>query len=571
MPRMRDGWPQVPQRMRNRTNIEPFQIRSWTGWFPDKAESHLAPNEIPDLLNVEFTESGGVRVRNGFVDLNEAIEGMTSPTHVLAPSVHVAEGGIFPEFTQQVLWFDNPSGRLWYQSLGNLYARHVDTEGTDGGDFIDAELSVGPWSSSAVNAFRVWEISAVTMFDTIYITSLRYGAYDVDENGDPDTYHTLDGTSSERSKPLKYDVDTGTFTFMDIRDFDEVGTGFPRARCLISKYARLYAANVHGPGFRWPSRIYWSDPDNAESWPMDNYIEVGGDDGSEINCLLPFREQILIFKKHSTWTLVGTDEDTFALYSLSPNLGTDSHYAAVECAGIAYFFDSTSGLWAYDGARFENVSEPVNQHMLGQMNHETSYKVNVWEHDGRIYVSIPTDFASTEQPDVTYVYDTKLNAWTVWDIGFAARPVEYSTDYTWGSGQGIAQDGRPFGHVMNSRSEDFLYSRLLTGFGDGADGVYYPAYFETAWINPGSLGDAHRVRRFDIISKNKADGSNLDTINANVYRNFDDATVWATASWNGAGTLVEWHEQRTEGDVGLWTWIKLKFYREEEEEEVGTS
>jgi hypothetical protein len=204
----------------------------------------------------------------------------------------------------------------------------------------------------------------------------------------------------------------------------ETSGHFPQARTGLTKYARIFMANVYLQGtLRYPSRIYWSgsdtDPIDVGIWDKDNYIEVGTDDGQEIVRILSFGDQILILKNQSVWTLVGTDDTTFALYQLDDKLGTEGTYAATSTIGKAWFLDEREGVIEYDGANFKNISDPIKVKLLSEINRDASYKSVVAWHGDKLYVSIPVGNGSADDPSVTYVYDTRLQVWTRWNYGIA--------------------------------------------------------------------------------------------------------------------------------------------------------
>ncbi len=530
--------------MANR-ELEGFYIPNFQGgWQPDKSQGQLQPNEIPDLLNVEFTEGFGVRKRDGFEKITTDVAGMEVAGHCFFIPVYTTSG-LFPNFSQQTLYFNGSSGDLYKQSLGELIEQFDLGTGTN---LVDTGHSIGPWTGSSVNAFRTWELSAVTFGSVVYVTGLRFGG--TSSNGTVN--ETEDGLATGSSKPIKYDVQTDTITRPTVHALAGATSGFPKARCAITKYSRVFVANVYSQGntFRFPSRLYWSEEGTAETFESTSYIEVGADDGSEITCIASFGESILIFKEHSVWTLVGTDEDTFALYSLDASIGTPSQYSAVSHAGFCYFLDATTGIWSYDGARFVNISEPINARLLSLLNLEASFKTAAWVHDQRIYFSIPIGDVSTgpaDRPTYTFVWDTVLESWVQWDFGCVAAPAEYSTDYNV-TGVGVSGDGKFFA----SAPDGILgIAKMRSSLND--NGVAISARVETAWMNPGELGDRHRLRRLEVIT----DSPN-GTIAGDIYRDFNDATAWGTISFTPTGALDQWHQQDQEQDVGLFSWLKLK-------------
>lgn len=532
------------------TNIETFFINGWkNGWQPDLPPSQLPPDAIPDMMNVNIVHGYGLEKRAGYDKITTDVAGDDEAEHVLIQPVFTVSG-LHPNFTQQVLYFNEGNAELFVQSLGELLEEYQLGTGTD---LVDSTHSIGPYVSGTHNP-RCWSLQAITFGDLIYINGLRFNG----TSASGATPATEDGTAgvSDLSLPIKYDVQAGTYSRPVIHELNGETTGFPMSRVTFTAYARVFAANLYksgaeGGGYRYPSRIYWSEEGTTETWETNSFIDVGADDGSEITAAIPFGEQILIFKQNSTWTLLGTDETTFTLYQLDAEIGVEGTYAVASSAGVAYFFDPQSGLWSYDGAKFENLSIPINATMLGELNRMAAFKTVVHINQDRIFVTNPIGEVATDEDDRatrTYIYDMRLKVWYVWDIGWVPNPGEYVIDNT-ATGVGVTGDRKFYAGAVDHLKGIF---KMEQGLND--EGSAIPANFETSWWNPGDVGDRHRIRRLEALSD--PDG---DAISIEAYREFDETSTWWTATMTPTGTLDEFHTQKQDGDVGLWTWIKFKF------------
>lgn len=541
-------------RIERRTEIKSLALQGWQeGWLPQLQKTGIPANSISDLLNVEWNDDYTLSKRRGFRQIaDDTVTGLGEADFVLAPRVYTTEGE-FPQYTQQVLHFNRSNGLLFYQSLGKLWQEFLDPG--SGGDLTNSTHSLGYGSDTAVNRFRVWPITAVTFGSKIYITTLRYGGFDGDtdleDEEDTGGWQTQDGSFQSASLPIIYDVQAGTFSRPNVHDLDGSNGGFVRARCMVATHARIFAGNIHSEGtYRYPSRIYWcgtdDEPDQPEVWESLNYIDVGADDGQEITAMLSFNDQILVFKNQSVWTLVGTDDTTFALYKLDDKLGTEGTYAATATSGKAWFLDQRTGVWEYDGAEFRNISEPIKDELLSNLNPDAAYKVVVAWHDSKVYVSIPTGSESSAVQSLTYVYDTNLGVWTKFDYGLVPSPFPMYTDFNV-SGPTVSTSISMFGGMPDAGVFQF-------GVGLTDDGAAISSYFTTPWMNFENLADRHRLRRLEIVGD---EGDAEITVDVFTDLKFDSPK--ASIKYNPVTGTQNVLEQSQALDEFLWTWLCLRF------------
>lgn len=538
------------------TPIEQFYVNGWKGgWNPDLPQTQAESDMIPDLMNVVYGEGYSIMKRGGYRKITNDVTDMDTAAMCFLQRVFTSSGE-HPNFTQRALYFNEDDYELYTQTMGELLEE--DEFGT-GTDLVDTGHSMGEFPvPTAVNYFRCWSLQAVTYGDDIYITGLRFGG--TSSNGTVDETDDATSGASAPSKPIKFDVQAGTFSRPSVHSLAGGTTGFPAARACIVKYDRVFAANLYKKSvYRYPSRLYWSEAGTSETFDENNFIDVSADDGNEVTSLLSFGEQILIFKNTSVWSLIGTDEDTFALYNLDNNLGCEATFGAVASAGLAYFFDYRTGVWTYDGAKFENISAPINNFLLSVINREAAFKSVMHVHDERIFLSIPISEFDTGPEDHctrTFMYDAKLKVWTQWDIGWVPYPSEYFTDYNV-TGVGVSNDGRFYAAGLDDKVGIFKHEEA-DDYSDGGDhgdtATAIAANFETTWWNPGETGDAHRIRRLEALVD-----TNSDAVAVAVYRDLKDTSSWGTDSIVTTAGYDEWHEIEPDHDIGLWTWLKIKF------------
>lgn len=547
---------------RTPTEIQPVFVQAWQdGWLPNVQKTGLPVSSVYDLLNVVWNDDFTISKRHGYTNIATTVTGMATAEFIFAPRVHV-QTGLFPQYSQQVLYFNDSNGQLFYNSLGEVWAKYEDA--LEGSNLIDSTHGLGASSDSAVNRFRVYPVSVVTYEEKIYMSTLKTGGFGPGTNqADPTAtglWETEDASQASQSKPIIYDVGAGTFTRTAVNDLDGVNGGIPGARCMLSKYARIFAGNVYKFGiYRYPSRLYWSgtdlDPTLAETWEALNYIDVGADDGQEITAMVSFADQILVFKNQSIWTLVGTDETTFALYQLDDKLGTEATYAVAGTTNRVYFMDERTGVWMYDGAQFTEVGRPINDKLLGELNREAAYKVSMALHNHLLYVSIPTGTQSTASVSVTYVYNTRLGTWTRWNYGIIPSAFPMFSDLAI-TGPTVALSNNMFGG--RPATGLFMFNDQLND-----DGAAISSYVTTPWINPGPVGDRHRLRRLEVLA-DETDAA----VTVDVFKDLEFDAADTSISYNPATGTENVLAENQAVDSFLWSWLCLRFTQNGDDEDM---
>ncbi len=459
-----------------------------------------------------------------------------------------------PSFTQQVLYVNDDDGEVWQATMGELLDKEQNSP--SGADLAYSGQSIGAWDNTLTNYFRTWNLEVVVFEEIIYITGLRFGGY-----SGTVTVETHTGTATDASKPIKYDVEAGTWSRPDPHAFSGGTTGFPSARCAIAAYDRVFVGNIYkqsATAFRYPSRIYFSDAGTAETFQSTAYMTVGADDGSEITSITKMGEGIFITKDNSCWLLLGTNDEEFALREINPEMGCTSTKAVTYHQGMVYFFDPSHGLMRYDGANFVNVSEPINEHLFESFNYESDFKVNVTTDEDRIFLSVPTGSGITDTVDTTYVYDTRLKVWTKWDFGIPCDIWEYITDHSV-SGVGLAGAGDPYCGTADGVNKG-VFRLDSTAQDDETSGGNQAVVGQvvTGWFGgPNEYGNRHRLRRIDAITN----AGSHSAVTLNAYRDHDGDAAFATHSYTPSGIGDKWHEQDQSFDLTstMWTWLKIEF------------
>lgn len=94
------------------------------------------------------------------------------------------------------------------------------------------------------------------------------------------------------------------------------------------------------------NRIIWSKLSHPFSYPAVNFFDVG--DLKPVTRLIPFLDDLIIFKADSVWRLSGSDEESFVLTRTPATVGCDCPYTIVKLQD-RIIFTNQSGIWYFDG------------------------------------------------------------------------------------------------------------------------------------------------------------------------------------------------------------------------------
>ena len=246
----------------------------------------------------------------------------------------------------------------------------------------------------------------------------------------------------------------------------------PKAQHLRWRFEQLYAANTTAE----PSQLRISVPLAPEDFTTTPAtFDFESDDGTEITGLASSGDDLMVFKDHAIHIFTGKVRSEFAKYRLDSLRGTVSPRSVKQVRGLICFFDRDTGVWAWDGQQFTQISEKINNYILNGQNYARAYMAA--SHVRRDLYYLTVCWGSSTIPNRTFVYSTLSNTWTEWDIGWFDANRHANKDM--------------IGAIKN-----------LPGIYEGPvgwldNGVPYPVQFKTAWFLPGGPGSLARLRRVE--------------------------------------------------------------------------
>lgn len=130
-------------------------------------------------------------------------------------------------------------------------------------------------------------------------------------------------------------------------------TGAPNGTTVSNHFNRL----VIGGNPSRPSRIYWSEPAQPDTWDsVNNYQELPSINGDAIVKIIPFLDGSILFKTHSIWFLYGNLEP-FPINKISDNIGCAAKQSVAVYGDKVFWFGDTKHIYCYDRSHLNNITE----------------------------------------------------------------------------------------------------------------------------------------------------------------------------------------------------------------------
>jgi hypothetical protein len=328
----------------------------------------------------------------------------------------------------------------------------------------------------------------------------------------------------------------------------------PRARYVSFHKGRLFFGNCNAGAN--PSRVIFTgsdaNPADLEYFKTLSTVDFDPDDGDEITAIVPFLDQLTVFKRNKIFTLRGNQPSSFIRVLANPALGCVApRSAAAWDKGVMFL--STRGVFSFDGARATRVSEKIDP-ALNDLPADTLAAASGVVFQQRYYLFV-NETALGASNETVYVFDFTTGTWTKYQ-GWSIRQAA-----VWNRVGG----DELFGIDDASRSKLLQYR-----IGASDAGVDIDAHFVTKWFDFGVPERRKMARR--MYAYFLAEGQHQ--VNIDVYKSFQTAgpsqylvdldplgwiwgdAVWGTDRW-GAG--LDTISKRLTG-LGTHTTFMVKVY-----------
>jgi len=260
------------------------------------APTEIANNEAQDLLNIDFTNGGGIAKRGGTNIVGDD-KGSSAVLGVFA--------AYYASSSAQLLMASQSAttAGLWYRTTGNY------TEAT---------------KDAGATKLANHTVSFANFYD-----------------GSNQVIFLADGTSFQKYKPSDNTLYAATASPATVGSFV----------CVYKN--RLYSVGSSSN----PERIYFSGLGDGDSWGGSDFFDVPsqsvnqtGKTGDNIMALVEFQNRLIILKARSIWQY-----DTKQLRLISNNVGCLGKFALVATDNYLYFADN-DGVYRLSGTSLQKIS-----------------------------------------------------------------------------------------------------------------------------------------------------------------------------------------------------------------------
>jgi hypothetical protein len=302
----------------------------------------------------------------------------------------------------------------------------------------------------------------------------------------------------------------------------------PLARLIADHAGHMFVADTSESGTRYRSRVRWSHALQPEDWASADYFDVEPDDSSDqITAIVPFKNQLLVFKRRSVYAIFGYDKDTFTVERLGTASGAWTSEAVSCNTSICYWFSPEGNVYAYNGEGITPVGDRITGEVRdGNILLGADHRV-CWFGD-RLYVSLVKSGGTSR---VCFVYDPsvgKRGAWTKYSFEPTSFAWWRRADGTVGSMMTLAGKDHVFDHNIYSQVQDEFTSGAFTPI---------DAYYSTAWFSADDTALKKQWKRLLLTSATK----DACTVQVEVFHDFNDSVVVRTLTYTstdpGGGSL----------------------------------
>lgn len=475
--------------------INAIVVNDFTGGLNLRADAfQLADNESPDMQNVDVDPRGGFSSRGGIVEYSTAAVGGLSA------------GGFTP---RRLFAWDGAYKHLMLAANDKVYWT------ADGVVSSSIATTDNPYGAS----FAPWAVGTSSF---VYI-ACGHGYQGYKWSGTAATALTASGAGQWQDS---YASPTGTH--------------MPKANLVASHIDRLWVADVKEGNNVYPNRVRWSHPAVAESWRESDYIDIV-EGGSGITALVPFGDQLLVFKKRAVFAILGYDEETFQVVPLSREIGAVNSQCVAATEQGVFFFSWPDGLFVFNGTGFTDLFVPLRPLLqTGEITETSMGGVYVSWCDRRVLVSMPIgvdpqeietydqsaltyDNSATQYggstrattPTATFVWDSTIReggSWTkyVTGDGYGYGP---AVDFVESSGSRIPVCAHVYQPALLKIDQEGIHTDTFRGVTHTFDAYYY-----TKWQDAQNTSAKKFWRRPEMVVRQL--GHNT-TLNVDVYHNWN--------------------------------------------------
>ncbi len=172
-----------------------------------------------------------------------------------------------------------------------------------------------------------------------------------------------------------------------------------------------------------PSRVYWSNVIDPNTWTSTNYADFRASDGDKVTCLLEKDQNLLIFKRRSMGQLWTNTISVSGAVTLGP---LNQINAGIGCPGPlcadrlpdgrVVFLGTNAHVYIWDGAGFTDISDAplpasnIQPNLDGLNVARLQYaSVKVYSTKNQIWITASNGSSTTN--NMVFVYDYQYQIW----------------------------------------------------------------------------------------------------------------------------------------------------------------
>jgi hypothetical protein len=240
--------------------------------------------------------------------------------------------------------------------------------------------------------------------------------YDVSGNlfttGDQQSYYFLAEVQDNMTKTfMDSHPDTSLGELLDTRDLGN----FPSR----TKFLSVFKNTMFCAGSEL-NEIRYSAPLMPETFPEENIITIGDDDGGQIMGMRATKNALVVFKQRGIYLVKGDPSTGFASFTLNKDVGCSAPDTISEVPGLGLVFLSQNSVYLLEGA-LENTGSPTGLQEIGieiaqtleLLNQSCSIRASgcVYQKDKEYWLSIPTN--GSDKNNLCLIYHYEYGAWSI--------------------------------------------------------------------------------------------------------------------------------------------------------------
>ena len=381
--------------------------------------------------------------------------------------------------------------------------------------------------------------------------------------GDHEVYYYVGQVNNNYdTNYVDYTADTALVTNAPL-DSDSIPWPTPSPRYGASYYSRLFMDG--GPGDQF--RIYYSNPNQPESFGALSYFDYGSKEGGAITGLHVYNSQLLVFRERAI-DVIRPSTRGFITVPFVQGIGTQAHDTITTIPNLGVVFLGNDGIYLIAGTneggsslKVERISDPIlgtieriNKSLISRSCASFSATWNEW------HCYVPLD--GNDKPNLGIVLHTDKIAWsTREDFPVGCLTTDLEGNLVFGN-----KDGKPEGWVQPQPYEAGLFvisKKRIGGYtyvhGDPPTTTVKPpltSTYKTAWMDFGYPAQKKYVKYVYLYVLTEGDNTipityfkdysttGTTTTGRKLQRSeFPDQPVYNTALWDSSdwteGMLTE--------------------------------